>query len=453
MKIVLIGAGSAQFGLGTVGDIFQSTVLKNAHIVLVDINEKALNQVLQKTKNHIERHRLPFTISATISTKEALKKADFVIISIEAGNRFELWDMDWKIPLQYGIRQVYGENGGAGGLFHALRITPSIIDICADVERLCPDAFVFNYSNPMTAITTTVLRKFPGLKFIGLCHEITSLRRYIPNMLGVPYEDLRLRAGGLNHLSVLVEAHYRDSGRDAYPEILEKAPGFLERAVGYSDLLKVYRENGKLTETEGVAKPFTEDIKESAYSWADRKLFKLILTKYNLFPITVDSHLGEYIHWAHSVVDHRGILDFYDLYRSQLANSRDIEIASEVRERVIPIMEGIVEDSGYEESAVDILNDGYIPDLPSWLAVEVPAFVTAKGVTGIPFRSYPKGFAALLRNYSGVYDLTAEAVLTGRRDYVIQALLANPVVTDVTHIDEMVDIMIERQRPWLDYIK
>src|SRR3989339_1328821 len=199
MKLVLIGAGSAQFGLGTLGDFFQSEKLYGSEIVLVDINGEALSVVHGKAKAFLAEHPLPFTVSATTDRKLALAHADFVIISIEVGNRFKLWDEDWTIPQQYGIRQVYGENGGAGGVFHALRIAPVIMEICDDVAAICPDAWVFNYSNPMTAITTAVLRKHPGLKFVGLCHEVVSLERYLPSILDTPFENLELRSAGLNH--------------------------------------------------------------------------------------------------------------------------------------------------------------------------------------------------------------------------------------------------------------
>jgi alpha-galactosidase len=451
VKIVLIGAGSAQFGLGTLGEIMQSKTLSGSEIALVDIDARALERVSRRAREFVTAKGLPFKISASTDRKEVLAGADFVLISIEVGNRFELWDQDWGIPLQYGIRQVYGENGGPGGLFHALRITPVIVEICDDIVRLCPDAFVFSYSNPMTAITTTVLRKHPRLKFIGLCHEIASLRRCLPAILGTPFENLTCRAAGLNHFSVLLEARYADTGGDAYPDILAKAPAFFEREIGYSDIWEYANRTGKILWTEGERQQFGIDRAGSARPWSDRRLFREILTRFSLLPITVDSHLGEYVSWAYDAADHKGILDFYALYKMMLREEKT-EIELKLRERVVPIMEGIVRNSGYEEEAVNILNEGLIPDLPSFITVEVPALVKATGLAGIAFPSYPKGFCGLLRNYCGVYDMTAEAVLTGRRDYVVQALLVNPVVDRCARVDELVDIMRERQRPWLDYI-
>ena len=466
MKIVLIGAGSAQFGLDMLGDIFTSSILAGSEIDLVDINAENLAKVKNIAQTYIDQNNLPFTLHATTDRKEALPGASFVINSIEVGNRFQLWDQDWSIPLNYGVHQVYGENGGAGGLFHALRITPPILDICADIAELCPDAYIFNYSNPMTAITTTVLRKFPQLHFVGLCHEIASLQRYLPYILGVPYDALATRAAGLNHFSVLLEAHYKDSapagstgragstshtGRDAYPDILARAPAFFEKILGYSDIWEYILATGDIPRTEGATGLPDIGRTESRRPWSDRGVFRVILERFHLMPITSDSHIGEYIQWASSVADTKGILDFYSLYQGSLSMIKP-EIKKEQQERAVSIIEGIITDSGYEEEAVNIMNTGLIPELPSCVAVEVPAKVSAKGLQGVTFPDYPKGFGALLRNYCGVYDLTAEAILQKSRDLAIQALLVNPVVTDCTRIPELVDMMIERQKPWLGYL-
>ena len=210
-KIVLIGAGSANFGLGTVGDIFKSEILKGSTIVLHDINAKALEKTKSIAEKYKNKLKVNFNIEATTDRIVALKNADFCIISIEVGNRFDLWDQDWKIPLQFGIKQIFGENGGPGGLFHSLRIIPSIIDICDDIIRICPNAFVFNYSNPMQRICHAVTTKYPELKFTGLCHEIKSMERQLPSLMETEFNNIEIKAGGLNHLSILLEVKYKDT--------------------------------------------------------------------------------------------------------------------------------------------------------------------------------------------------------------------------------------------------
>ena len=418
-KIVLIGAGSAQFGYSTLSDIFQSKILEGSMVVIHDINKTALESVLETSRSYIADNDLPFDITASGSRREALEGADFCIISIEIGDRFELWDQDWKVPLQYGIRQVYGENGGPGGLFHSLRIIPPILEICADIKVICPEAFVLNLSNPMSRICLTVRRKYPDLRFFGLCHEILSVPKDLPRILNTPLDNLHFRAGGLNHFSVLVEVRYRDTGRDAYPELLEKAPAYFERE----------------------------------YNNKERGLFKVLMDRFHCLPITTDSHLGEYVQWAHDVVDHRGILDFYSWYQSDCRVQVPQLQAEASGERLLPILEGIVHGSDYEEWAVNMPNVGLIDGLPRNLVVEVPALVGKNGIRGIKLGKLPPGFTGLLLNQAAVHDLTAEAVLNGSRELALQALLVDPVVHSFKAAEQTLDTMIELQKTHLGYLQ
>lgn len=445
-RIVLIGAGSAQFGYGTIGDILQSKVLEGSHIVLHDINPNTLAVVADTAKAFIAEYKLPFTLSATTNRVEAFQGADFLVSSIEVGDRFELWEQDWRIPQQYGVRQVYGENGGPGGLFHSLRIIPPILDICADVMKICPEATVFNFSNPMSRICTAVTRAFPDLKFIGMCHEISSLRNFLPQILGVPYEKLEVRAGGLNHFSCVLSAKYIDTGKDAYPDIRAKAPQFFGNMPSLDAVHKYFKETGQWPETlEELASVPTE-------AWPERRVFQVILEKFGLMPITSDSHFGEYIPWAYDVTDHKGILDFYRFYKDYLAHAQP-HIELRLEERIIPIIEGILTDAGYVEEAVNIPNNGLIKNLPDWLVVEVPATVDKDGIHGVPLGQIPSGFAGLLLNQAAVHDLTAEAVLKKSKSAALQALLVDPVVNQYAHVEEMLDTIMDYQEKWLGYLK
>ncbi|MCC6601621.1 MAG: alpha-glucosidase [Anaerolineae bacterium] len=445
-RIVLIGAGSAQFGYGTIGDILQSEVLTGSHIVLHDINPVTMGQVAANSQAFIEANGLPFTVSATTNRSEALQGADFVIISIEVGDRFELWELDWRIPQQFGIQQVYGENGGPGGLFHALRITPPILAICADVMAICPDAYVFNFSNPMSRICTTVHRAFPELKFIGLCHEIASLERFLPFVLERPYTDLAVRAAGLNHFSAVLTATYTETGADAYPDILARAPEFFGKMPVQDTEQKYFKETGHSGADDASEPVFRTE------AWPERRVFQAVLERFGVLPITSDSHFGEYIHWAYDVTDHKGINDFYRFYKNYLTKI-DPKIELKLKERIVPIVEGILTDSGYEEAAVNIPNQGFIDELPEWLVVEVPATVDKNGLHGIPMGQLPKGFLGLLRNQVAVHDLTAEAILHQSRDLALQALLVDPIVTRYQGMAALLDTMIDYQRQWLGYLR
>ncbi|HET6453360.1 MAG TPA: alpha-glucosidase [Armatimonadota bacterium] len=453
-RIVLIGAGSMMFGLGSVGNILKSRSLEGSTIVLHDIDSHALERVERVVRRRIAERNLPFPLVATTSREEALQGADFCIIAIEVGDRYRLWEQDWHIPQQYGIHQVYGENGGPGGLFHSLRIIPPIMDICADIERICPEAWVFNLSNPMTRITLAISRRHPGLKVLGLCHEVVSLAEHLPKILDTPWSNLEIKAGGLNHFSALLQAQYRDSGRDAYPDIRNRAGAYFESLPegSYENLgaTKELLEEARGSGSKGGREPGRRHV------WPERELFRVILEKFGLFPITTDSHLGEYVQWAHSAVDHKGILDFYTFYRSwcleQVPESR-INGTMEIEYwRDIPIIEGIVSDSSQEEMAVNVVNNGLIDNLPSDMVVEVPATVDAKGVHGVRLGRLPTGFAGLLSNQVATIELSVEAALSGSRELALQALLVDPVVDNAAAAERTLDTILSLQSDFLSYI-
>ncbi len=266
-------------------------------------------------------------------------------------------------------------------------------------------------------------------------------------MLETSFENLKLKAGGLNHFSVLLEAEYLDTGKDAYPDIKEKAPAYFERLPELGEILR------QLREAEAGSTPGSEPaLRPGANSWPERGLFKEILNKFGYLPITTDSHFGEYIHWAHDVADHKGIMDFFRFYTEWLSDLEP-QIELKLSERVVPIMEGILTDSGYEEAAVNIPNNGLINTLPDFIAVEVPAIIDKDGVHGVSLGEMPKGISGLLHHQVGVHDLTAEAIITGSREYVLQALLLDPVVDKVVAAENMLDVMLDIQADYLGYIK
>ncbi|MGR6429674.1 family 4 glycosyl hydrolase [Rhizobium sp. PAMB 3174] len=429
-KIVLIGAGSAMFGLGAVGDILRSKTLEGCTIVLNDINREALAFVKGVASKYVQDKGLQYKVEATTSLDDALKGADFCMISIEVGDRHTLWEEDWKVPMQYGFRQVYGENGGPGGLFHALRIIPPILNICERISTICPNAYVFNLSNPMVRISHAVHTKFPALKYVGICHEVASLIEHLPLMLDTPVENLDIKAGGFNHFSILVEATYKDSGKDAYPDIRAKAPAYFATAPAVFGYI------------------------------GERGLFQEILRRFGHLPITTDSHFGEYIAWAASAVDHRGILEFYSSYKAAMRSNHEEalrRIADGTPEeeywRVVPIIEGILNDSHHYELAVNVPNDGFIDYLPSNQIVEVPAIVDKNGIHGIKFDQYPKAFGALLMTQVAVNDMTTEAVLNSSKEAALQAMLVDPICHDARAAENLLDTMLSLQSAHLGYLK
>lgn len=424
-KIVLIGAGSAQFGLGTLADILLSEVLEGCTVSLLDINPETLGMVEKISKEAIDKKELNFKIEATTNREDAFSDADFIICSIETGDRFDLWEQDYTIPRKIGSNQVLGENGGPGGLFHSLRQIKSMMPICEDVLKICPNALFINFSNPMSRICLAIKRKYPQLHFVGLCHEIHFLAMHLPRMLDKPFDNFKFKAGGLNHFGVLLEIEYKDTGKDAYPEIREKAYSYLENG----------REVG---------------------------LIKEIFRIYDYLPYTTDSHFGEYIHWANEVYNEADVRNFVDIYKAMCRHEtetlRKLAEKNKLRrwlkksgERAIPIIEGVIINSGHEETSVNIPNDNLISNLPKDLVTEGPAIINKNGVTGIKLGEMPKGLAGLMRNQASVQDLVVEAALKKDKDIALQALLVDPVVDSLSQAEMILDEMVKLQKEYLPF--
>ncbi len=429
-KIVLIGAGSLQFGLSSVGNILESKSLLGSTICLHDINEDALNLTYQACKSAIEERKLDFLIESTLNRDEALKNATFIINSIEVAPRFELLDMDFRVPQYYGCKQITGENGGPGGFFHSLRIIPPILEICKDIMKICPNAFLINFSNPMTRICLAIHRKFPHLKFAGLCHEYIHFMPIIKKLLNKPISDLDIKAGGFNHFGVILDIKYRDTKKDAYPEIRKKGPRYL-RSIEVGPVL------------------------DSGFD-----LIAYILETYGYLPYTPDSHYGEYLGWAWEKADIHGVRQFIKDYETHLLSQfkrlkrliekgKGAKFVKSDEESAIPIIEGIINDANLREPSVNIPNDGIITNIPREAIVECPVLIDKKGVHGIDLGDYPKGLVAFLRTQYSVQDLTVETILQHSKDLALQALLADPVIETTWQAKCILEEMLFLQKKYL----
>ena len=430
-KIVIIGAGSLQFGLGTCGSIFNSKVLEGSTVSLHDINEENLEYARDACQAKINYDNLNFTLESTIDREEALKGADFIINSIEVGPRFYWWELDKKIPRKYGSHQVFGENGGPGGMFHSLRVIPPILDICEDINKICPEALFINYSNPMHRILLAVKRKYPNLKTVGLCHEIAFAEYHLPKILGISLKEMDLWCGGLNHMGAVIKARNIDTDEDLIPTIQQEGLKRLKR--------------WKWSIPSRIALPVDLTI--------------YILENFGYMPYTTDSHYGEYIGWAKDVVNMSGIKGFYNYYRltiklngirirNKIKRNKGHKLVKPDHERAIPIIEGIVSDSNEQEISVNLPNNGIITNLPEDLIIECPAIVNKLGVKGIVLGDYPEPLVNLLREEANVQDLVVKAILNNSRDYAIQALQADGNFPRKHLIDSFLDEMLELQKEW-----
>lgn len=434
--IVIIGAGSANFGPTTLATIIRDPRLRGSNLSLVDLDEAALASVVGVAERMNAAWGAEMHIRASSSRRDVLPGAQFVIVSIEAPPREELWRKDWEIPLKHGLRQPYGENGGPGGLLHTCRQVPPFMAIARDMEELCPDAWLINFSNPLPRITRAIT-KYSRIKTVGKCHQIdvgyglvaVLLReRYgidVPDgvnlhsdpvntgtiraLAKVGRDHVHIKSAGLNHFIWLLDVRDKETGADLYPAL---------RAA--------------LADVPPTLEPFSMD------------LFRI----FNYCPIPGDTHLVEYLHLAHDPLAkpwERYAIPLYNWGDNEAARVYLRNMMTNMAQGSVPVegmkeahSEGAAEliaaiagDENYYDEAVNIPNRGAISNLPDETIVEIPALVNGLGVQGVHLGELPQPIAALLRREADLVEMVVDTAVSGDRQLALQTLLLDPMINDI----------------------
>jgi len=424
-KIVFLGGGSTQFAPSLIVDFIHAKGLYGSTIILVDLDEKKLGITTELGKKLIDVGKADYKLESTTDRKQALPGADFVLISVEI-NRFPLWHKDRNIPREFGIEQAQGENGGPGGLMHAMRQIPPIVEICQDVEKLCPDALVLNLANPMSRISQGV-NDYTNVKYIGLCHEIVDGNNYLSGILEIPKERLHVVAAGLNHFTWYLKIRDNETGDDLYPKVRE-----LVRKHVHMDRLLV-ADLLRLTDT---------------------------------LCVTSDSHVGEYLPgghiWRTAWAPDMEPFDFFSFYQTYLADiDKQMEqlIAGEypaedfvntpTDEIVAEIVETMVQGEEKRFEAFNLPNDDYILGLPSDCIVEVPGMIAGENYGGEIVGPLPPLISEWCRQQAVIQKLNAKAAMEGDRQAALEAMMLDPVVPDRFVAEKCLDAMLEANRKYL----
>jgi len=437
-KIVLIGAGSTSFGPPMFNDIYLSDVLEGSTIALHDIDKDKLEMIYELLMIENEIHNNKFVLERTIDRIKALKDADFIVNSIEVGDRMELWRQDYEIPRRHGSTQILGECGGPGGTFHAWRIIPPIVEIVKDAEKICPNAFFINFSNPMSRVCLAIKRSVKRLKFVGLCHQIGFMVRHLPKLFNKPRNEIKIQVQGLNHFAFLIGLENLKSGTDMMPE-------FNKKSMNY----------------------FKEHVDRFEFSKLTFELYK----RFGHFPYVGDNHLGEYLQFGEEFTETQDMLDWLDFiekegefyYKRYLNYHKRLKRGKFPKkgilynvpsgERGVPIIEAIINDKNSYETAVNIPNDNIVDNLPQDLVLECSATVNRNGVQGVKVGALPRNIAALLRIEASVQDLCVEAVLKESKEIAIASLAIDPNVGNFEMAENIFNDMIEAQKSFLPNFK
>lgn len=432
-KIVIIGAGSSVFGPATFSDLYLSKILDGSTIVLCDIDEVKLEMIYQLLQYENEKAGNKYILEQTTDRKEALQNADFIISSVEQ-NRYQLRGQDRNIPLRYGATSRQGENGGPGGFFHSARVIKLVLGIAEDVMNICPNAYFFNFSNPMSRVCLAIHRKFPELKVVGFCHQIEILQHYIPDMLNRPLNELEFTVAGLNHFGFLLGLKDTNSNEDLMPLFTNKNAKYFE---------------------DKADRFYLSDLTFEVYK------------RFGYFPHPGDNHLCEYLQFAHEYVSLKDTDDWFErgknkgikttqklenLYNQLISGeelSESLLSPESSGERVIPIIEAISTNKRTREDSVNIPNNGIIENLPQDLIIEGPAWVDGNGVEGIKMGSLPKNIAALLRIEASIQDVCVEAILTESKDLAIACLAMDTKVGSFKMAENIYRDLYKLQKDYL----
>jgi len=390
--------------------------------VLHDIDAERLEVAVRFAHRTNERNGGPITIEASTDPAEALAGADFCLTSAEVG-RWPHWIEDYEIPRRYGATQITGENGGPGGVFHSLRSIRTMLDICADIERYCPDAFLINLTNPLSRVALAV-NTATSVRNVSMCHEFAGGLARIAGLLRIPKSKIEAKASGINHFTFFTEIRRSDTGEDLYPRLRRL---WRRRYFDYpAPVTATARQLAKV--------PLVRVAVEQMYAPLVSHMFR----EYGLLPCSVDSHIGEYVPFAERVAGwhpvpvyfHRGIGHAMERLITRYGNGESrvpMHRAGRSAEEVFPIIGAMWTDHRRPLNAVNVPNRGYVPNLPEGAIVEIPASVDGKGIAPATVPPILEPLAEFMRTQIELQELVVRAALTGDPAPAFEALRRDPL--------------------------
>jgi alpha-galactosidase len=433
-KIAFIGAGSLEFTGELVRDILTFPLLQDATISLMDIDAERLKFAETAVSKIFTEGIYPANVVATLDRAEALKGSDVVLTTILSGST-EVWRHDIEIPKKYGVDINVGDTRGPSGIFRFLRTLPDMMDIVRDMEKVCPDAVLLNYTNPM-AMLVSAIQKQTFIKVTGLCHSVQGTAMMLADWIGAPFDEIDYLCAGINHQAWYLE--YKWNGEDAYP-LIHKA--ITERPEVYDEEQvrnEMYLALGYyVTESSGH---------NSEYNWWFRKRPDLI-EKYCTHGTGWNP--GEYAYilkeYQHNEATWR------DQVKEKLAQpltEEGLERGHEYAAYIINALQGgeLFKFNG------NVPNTGLITNLPEDACVEVPVVVDKAGIHPIYVGALPPETALLTQLSSGIEELAIQASLTGDPTLVYRAICHDPLTASVLSLREIKDMVNELFAQHKDYL-
>ncbi|MEN9934230.1 MAG: hypothetical protein RLZZ387_809 [Chloroflexota bacterium] len=458
-KITFIGAGSTVFAKNLMGDILSYPELADSTLTLFDINEERLSTSKVVAHNLARRLEVSPTIEATTDRRRALEGADYAICMIQVGGYKPGTVTDFEIPKKYGLRQTIADTLGIGGIMRGLRTIPVLLDMCHEMEEVCPDVTFLQYVNPM-AMNCWAIGRATKIKTVGLCHSVQGTAEELAIDIGVPIEDINYICAGINHMAFYLK--FEKNGQDLYPLIRKVAEEGREPA-GNRVRYEMFRRLGYfVTESSEHFSEYTP--------WFIKRDRPELIEKFNI-------PLDEYIRRCEVQIAEWGdmrqalespepdALERYERSRFEArmkwleelnperaaherAEWEEVQRTSKVR-RSHEYGSLIIHSLETGQPRVvygNVPNNGLIDNLPQGCCVEVPVLVDKSGLQPTKIGSIPPHLAAMMQTNVNVQSLVVEAALTGKREHIYHAAMLDPHTAAELSLDQiwsLVDELIE----------
>ncbi len=425
-KISFIGAGSTVFARNLMGDILSFPELANSTLSLHDIDAERLRT------SEIVAHRVAEAlgvnpkIEATLDRRASLDGADYAISMIQVAGYKPGTVVDFEVPKKYGLRQTIADTLGIGGVMRGLRTIPVLLDMCHDMEELCPDVTFLQYVNPM-AMNCWAINRATSIKTIGLCHSVQGTAEQLAYDIGIPIEEINYVSAGINHMAFYL--HFERNGESLYPKIRQVI------------------EEGRVPDWNRVR----------------YEMFKRL----GYFVTESSEHFSEYVPWFIKR-DRPDMIEEFNIPLDEYITRCENQIAGWERERAaMERGEGIEVRRSHEYGSLiihsletgiprvvygNVENKGLIDNLPQGCCVEVPCLVDKNGIQPTKIGMLPPQLAAVMQTNVNVQGLTVEAALTGKREHIYHAAMMDPHTAAELSLEQiwsLVDDLIEAHGSWL----
>lgn len=434
-KLVIVGAGSAMFAKELIGDFLTFDDIEFDTIALVDIDEEKLETMDQLAQRMVDEQGKKTEIVSTTDRKEVLEGADYVTNTIGVGGP-EAYQKDLEIPDKYGVNQNVGDTIGPGGTFRGMRVIPVMIDICKDMEKLCPEAILFNYTNPMAAACMAIDQE-TDIETYGLCHSVQGTARQIANYIQVPFESVSYWCAGINHMAWYLK--YEVDGEDVYPK-LKDIPTDQE----VMDMLSEYEEDY----SEGLGVEVIETVRMK------------VMEHFDYFVTESPFHMSEYVPYFRKNMEQ--IKDLHVHKRWWLTHEQTSdEYFGELRE-LLDNEEPIPIEKSYEycpdlvrametgvpfRANLNVPNTNLITNLPYRCCVEVPCYADSTGIHPCHVGDLPEQLAGLNRTNVNIQEMMVKASLEEdeeeKLNYAKQAVALDPLTSGLLNLEEISDMVEE----------